>query len=65
MLNVASEPAPASHAIACARNWRAWAQSSGESVSYDYSALAMTATRANFDRSWDIFTDVALHPAFT
>jgi len=37
----------------------------GESVSYDYSALAMTATRANFDRSWDIFTDVALHPAFT
>ena len=37
----------------------------GESVSYDYSALAMAATRTNFDRSWDIFTDVALHPAFT
>jgi predicted Zn-dependent peptidase len=25
----------------------------------------MAATRANFDRSWDIFTDVALHPSFT
>src|SRR5438046_10438533 len=37
----------------------------GESVSYDYSALSMAATRANFDHSWDIFTDVALHPAFT
>jgi len=37
----------------------------GESVSYDYSALSMTATRANFDRSWEIFTDVVLHPAFT
>ena len=37
----------------------------GESVSYDYSALAMTATRANFDHSWDIFTDVATNPSFT
>jgi zinc protease len=37
----------------------------GESVNYDYSALSMTATRANFDHSWDIFTDVALHPSFT
>jgi len=32
--------------------------------SYDYSVLAMTSTRANFDRSWEIFTDVALHPTF-
>jgi predicted Zn-dependent peptidase len=37
----------------------------GESVNYDYSALSMTATRSNFDRSWEIFTDVALRPAFT
>jgi predicted Zn-dependent peptidase len=34
-------------------------------VSYDYSSLSMAATRANFDRSWDIFTDVALRPSFT
>src|SRR5947208_795602 len=35
----------------------------GEGVNYDYSSLSMAATRANFDRSWDIFTDVALHPS--
>jgi zinc protease len=36
----------------------------GESVNYDYSVLSLAATRANFERSWDIFTDVALHPSF-
>src|ERR1700694_728014 len=36
----------------------------GEGVNYDYSALSMTATRSNFDRSWEIFTDIALHPSF-
>ncbi len=37
----------------------------GSSENYDYSALSMTSTRVNFDRSWNIFTDVVLHPAFT
>ena len=37
----------------------------GDSASYDYSVLSMTCTRSNFDRSWEIFTDVALHPSFT
>ena len=36
----------------------------GSSVDYDYSALTLRATRPNFDRSWEIFTDVALHPLF-
>src|SRR2546429_9528868 len=36
----------------------------GGSSSYDYSVLSMTSTRTNFDRSWEIFTDVALHPTF-
>src|SRR6185503_19318796 len=35
------------------------------SANYDYSVLAFTSTRPNFDRSWEIFTDVALRPAFT
>ncbi|MBV9959328.1 MAG: insulinase family protein [Acidobacteria bacterium] len=35
------------------------------SVGYDYSVLSLTTTRDNFDRSWDIFTDIALHPSFT
>lgn len=37
----------------------------GSGVNYDYSALTLASTRPNFDRSWEIFTDVALHPSFT
>jgi zinc protease len=33
-------------------------------VGYDYSLLGMISTRPNFDRSWEIFADVALHPSF-
>ncbi len=33
-------------------------------VNYDYSALTLGTTRVNFDRAWDIFTDVALRPSF-
>src|SRR5690349_8936742 len=36
----------------------------GASDNYDYSVLSMTSTRSNFDSSWSVFTDVALHPAF-
>jgi len=35
------------------------------SENYDYSVLSFTSTRRNFDRSWEIFTDVVLRPAFT
>jgi zinc protease len=37
----------------------------GSSVNYDYSALTLISTRPSFDRSWEMFTDVALHPSFT
>ena len=33
-------------------------------INYDYSALIMGTTRRNLDRSWQMFTDVALHPSF-
>ena len=33
-------------------------------VNYDYSGLTLGTTRFNFDRSWEIFTDVALRPSF-
>jgi zinc protease len=33
-------------------------------VNYDYSAMTLGTTRYNFDRSWEIFTDVVLHPSF-
>ena len=34
-------------------------------INYDYSALTFGSTRANFERSWEIFTDAALRPSFT
>ena len=34
------------------------------SSNYDYSVLALRCTRPNFDRSWQIFTDVVLRPTF-
>ncbi|MBA3646418.1 MAG: insulinase family protein [Gemmatimonadaceae bacterium] len=37
----------------------------GNNSNQDYSVLSLACTRANFERSWRIFTDVALHPAFT
>ncbi|MGH9956418.1 MAG: M16 family metallopeptidase [Pyrinomonadaceae bacterium] len=37
----------------------------GSSENYDYSVLSVTSTRPNLDRSWQIFTDVVLRPAFT
>jgi zinc protease len=37
----------------------------GSYVNSDYSALALRCTRQNFDRSWQMFTDVALRPSFT
>ncbi|HYY58015.1 MAG TPA: pitrilysin family protein [Pyrinomonadaceae bacterium] len=37
----------------------------GSGVNYDYSALTLGSTRENFDRSWTLFTDIALRPSFT
>jgi predicted Zn-dependent peptidase len=36
----------------------------GSGSNYDFSVLSLASTRQNFDRSWDIFTDIALNPAF-
>ncbi len=37
----------------------------GFDTEFDFSKLSLAATRENFDRSWDIFTDVALRPSFS
>jgi predicted Zn-dependent peptidase len=37
----------------------------GSSSNNDYSVLSLATTRMNFDRSWEIFTDVVLRPSFT
>ncbi len=36
----------------------------GAGVNNDFSAVSLATTRQNFDKTWDIFTDVTLHPAF-
>lgn len=36
----------------------------GSSVSNDYSVLSLVSTLQNFDRTWEIFTDIAINPAF-
>ena len=37
----------------------------GSSSNNDYSVLSLATTRLHFDKSWQIFTDVALRPSFT
>ena len=36
----------------------------GSSSNYDFSVLALASTLEDFDRSWEIFSDVAMNPAF-
>jgi predicted Zn-dependent peptidase len=36
----------------------------GSSSGYDYSVVSLASTRQNFDRSWEIFTDIVLNPEF-
>lgn len=36
----------------------------GASVSNDYSVMNFASTRQDFDKTWDIFTDLAMNPAF-
>jgi zinc protease len=65
MLNVASEASASYPRERMRKETARMGTVIGEGVNYDYSSLSMEATRANFDRSWEIFTDVALHPSFT
>lgn len=36
----------------------------GAGVNLDFSVISMASTRQNFDRTWELFTDAALNPAF-
>lgn len=37
----------------------------GASAAYDLSAVSLVSTRQNFDRAWDMFTDVIMNPVFS
>lgn len=64
MLEAATEGSQKYPREALRRELSATASSVDAAATYDYSLLALGATKQNFDRSWDVFTDVALHPAF-
>ena len=36
----------------------------GSASTYDYSVLSLATTKPNFEKSWQMFVDVALNPAF-
>lgn len=64
MLSVAAEGSVKFPRESMRRELARTGSSIGSSLNYDFSVLALAATRNSFDRSWEIFTDVALHPAF-
>ncbi len=64
MLDVATDGSTKFPREALRRELARTGSSIGSSVSNDYSVLSMVSTRQNFDRSWDVFTDIALNPAF-
>ncbi len=37
----------------------------GAGSGYDFSSIALSTTRQNFDRTWEIFSDVVVNPSFT
>src|SRR4051812_32212838 len=65
MLNVASEASAGYPRDRMRKELARMGTVVGESVNVDYSALAMTTTRSNFDKAWDVFADVAMNPSFT
>jgi len=64
MLSVATEGSKKFARETLRRELARTGSSIGASVSNDYSAISLVSTIQNFDRSWEIFTDLALNPAF-
>lgn len=63
-LSVATEASQKYSREAVRRELSRTGSSIGASVSNDYSAVSMITTRQNFDKTWDMFTDLMLHPTF-
>lgn len=64
MLSAATEGSKKYPTEALRRELAGTASSIGAGSNYDFSVLSLASTRANFDRSWDVFTDIALNPTF-
>ena len=64
MLNVAAEGSVKFPRETLRRELSRTGTGIGASAINDYSAVSLASTRQNFDRSWEIFTDIILNPAF-
>ena len=64
MLTAATAGSTAYPRVALRRELASTGSSVSSGANYDFSVLALASTLENFDKSWDIFTDVALRPAF-
>lgn len=64
MLSVATEGSQNFPREVMRRELARTASSISSGSNYDFSVLALASTRQNFDRSWELFTDVAMRPAF-
>lgn len=64
MLNVATEGSQKFPREVLRRELAKTGSSVSAGSNYDFSVLALASTKQAFDRSWEIFTDVALNPAF-
>ena len=65
MLSAATEGSKKFPREALRRELSRTGSSISSGASNDYSVLSFASTRQNFDRSWEVFTDIALNPAFT
>lgn len=64
MLNVATEGSQKFPRELMRRELARTGGSINSGTNYDYSILALASTRQNFVRSWEIFADLAMNPAF-
>lgn len=64
MLNVATEGSQKFPRDVLRRELSRTASNISSGSNYDFSVLALASTREAFDRSWEIFTDIAINPAF-
>ena len=63
-LSVATEASKKFPRDAMRRELSRMASGLGAGSNEDFSVVSLTSTRANFDRTWEIFTDAAVNPAF-
>src|SRR5215213_6642301 len=64
MLTAATAGSTSYPRVAMRRELARTGSSISSGANYDFSVLALASTSENFGRSWDIFRDVALRPAF-